>query len=98
MTRTQISLTEDQYRFLAECSRQTGESLSAIVRRAIDRLRAQEEPPRRRLLALIGAYEADRSDVAERHDEILWGRPAGAGAPPARRRVKRAGRGAKQSR
>ncbi|NLI76566.1 MAG: ribbon-helix-helix domain-containing protein [Candidatus Riflebacteria bacterium] len=72
MTRTQITLTEEQYRFLTDYSRQTGESLSSIIRRAVDRLRSQEEPPNRRVLGLIGAFQADRTDISVRHDEILW--------------------------
>ncbi len=86
MTRTQITLTEEQYRFLTDFSRQTGESLSSIIRRAVDRLRAQEEPPNRRVLGLIGAFQADRDDVSLRHDEILWGSEPEAGPAPRPRR------------
>ena len=42
MIRTQVSFTEKQYQFLKEASRQTGESLSSMVRRAIENLRRQE--------------------------------------------------------
>jgi Arc/MetJ-type ribon-helix-helix transcriptional regulator len=76
MYRTQISLTEEQHRFLVEVSRQSGESISEIIRRAVDRLRAEEDTPNRRALRLIGAFEADRPDVSVRHDKFLWGEPA----------------------
>lgn len=73
MTRTQITLKEDQYQFLVEFSRQSGDSISEIIRRAVDRLRIDEETPNRKALNLVGAFKADRSDVSVRHDEILWG-------------------------
>jgi len=76
VNRTQISLTEEQHRFLVEVSRQSGESISEIIRRAVDRLRAEEDTPNRRALGLIGAFEADRPDVSVRHDEFLWGEPS----------------------
>lgn len=77
MNRTQISLTEEQHRFLVEFSRQSGESISAIIRRAVDRLRVEQDTPNQRALRLIGAFEADKNDVSVRHDEFLWGEPAG---------------------
>ncbi|EKD82193.1 MAG: hypothetical protein ACD_39C01431G0003 [uncultured bacterium] len=73
MTRTQITLDDDQHKFLVEFSRQSGKSISAIIRRAVDRLRAEEETPNRKVLKLIGAFEADRPDISVRHDELLWG-------------------------
>ena len=78
MTRTQISLTEEQHRFLAELSRRTGTSISAIIRQAVDHLRASEGTPQRRAMQLVGAFEADRTDVSQKHDEVLWApkRPA----------------------
>ncbi|MBF0500088.1 MAG: hypothetical protein HQM09_08145 [Candidatus Riflebacteria bacterium] len=76
MNRTQISLTEEQHRFLVEVSHQSGESISEIIRRAVDRLRAENDVPNRKALRLIGAFEADRPDVSIRHDEFLWGEPS----------------------
>lgn len=73
MNRTQISLTEEQHRFLVEVSHQTGESISEIIRKAVDRLRAENDIPNRRALRLIGAFEADRPDISVRHDEYLGG-------------------------
>lgn len=80
MTRTQISLTEEQYRFLADLSRQTGDSISAIIREAVDRYRSIEDTPNRKAIRLLGAFKADRHDVSIKHDEILWnGNPDDAG-------------------
>lgn len=73
MNRTQISLTDDQHRFLVEASRQSGESISEIIRRAVDRLRAENSTPNQRALRLIGAFQADRHDVSIRHDDFLAG-------------------------
>ena len=42
MIRTQISLTTTQYSYLKERSDQTGESLSSMIRRAIEHLKKLE--------------------------------------------------------
>ncbi len=42
MIRTQISLTTTQYNYLKERSDQTGESLSSMIRRAIEHLKKLE--------------------------------------------------------
>lgn len=73
MIRTQVSLEREQYEFLKERSRRTGDSLSALIRRAIDELRARESAPDARLLSLLGAFEADRDDVSVHHDDYLAG-------------------------
>jgi hypothetical protein len=73
MPRTQITLTDDQYRFLVEFSRQSGKSISSIIRKAVDNIRSVEKTPNRMALKLVGAFEADRPDVSVHHDEILWG-------------------------
>ncbi len=73
MPRTQITLNDDQYKFLVEFSKQTGKSISAIIRKAVDHLRNEEQIPNRMVLKLVGAFEADRPDVSVRHDEFLWG-------------------------
>ena len=75
MTRTQISLTEDQHRFLVSLSRQTGESISALIRKAVDELRNKQSTPRQKALKLLGRFEADRTDISTNHDEFLWGNP-----------------------
>ena len=42
MIRTQISLTKGQHEYLKERTRLTGESLSSLIRRAIEHLRQLE--------------------------------------------------------
>jgi predicted transcriptional regulator len=69
--RTQILLEPEQYDYLRVLAEQTGRSISFLVRTAVARFRAEEADRTRRALALLGAFEADRPDVSERHDE-LW--------------------------
>ncbi len=45
MKRTQISLTEKQYQLLKAMAEQSGESVSAIIRRAIERMKKAERQP-----------------------------------------------------
>ena len=73
MVRTQISLTEEQYRFLKEEAHHTGQSLSALIRRAVDDYRSSADAPRRRALDLLGAFEADREDISIHHDRYFPG-------------------------
>ena len=76
MNRTQISLTEAQHSFLLRLSRETGESIAAIIRRAVDQMRQENETPSGRAQRMIGAFEADASDVSVHHDTYLWGSPS----------------------
>jgi len=71
MVRTQISLTEEQHRFLKEMSHETGESLSSLIRRAVENLRDEHLARARRALELLGAFKADKKDVSVRHDHYL---------------------------
>jgi Arc/MetJ-type ribon-helix-helix transcriptional regulator len=71
MVRTQVSLTEEQHRFLTSLARQSGVSLSTLVREAVGLLKQSRTPPAERALALLGAFEADRPDISVHHDEYL---------------------------
>ena len=73
MVRTQILFQEDQYQFLKARSRETGTSISALVRDIVERLRRSEPPRRQQAIQLLGAFEADHDDVSIRHDEYLTG-------------------------
>ena len=71
MIRTQIMLTEEQHAYLKELARQTGRSLSDLIRQAIEEQRSKNPTPVERIIALIGAFEDDRGDVSERHDDYF---------------------------
>jgi hypothetical protein len=71
MVRAQILLEPEQHEFLKELSQRTGDSLSELVRRAVDAMRAQVSSPDGRLLLALGAHRADRPDVSVRHDHYL---------------------------
>lgn len=71
MVRTQISLTEEQHRFLKELAHETGESLSSLIRRAVENLKNEQLARTRQALDLLGAFKADKKDVSVRHDHYL---------------------------
>lgn len=71
MVRAQVLLEEDQYRFLKERATSTGSSISAVLRDSVELMRSDEAARRRQALDLLGAFEADRTDVSLRHDEYL---------------------------
>ena len=73
MVRTQILLEEDQYQFLKARSRETGDSVSALVRKIVERLRRSEPPLKQQAIQLLGTFEADRDDVSIHHDKYFAG-------------------------
>jgi Arc/MetJ-type ribon-helix-helix transcriptional regulator len=77
MVRTQISLTDDQHGWLKEQARSEDVSMSELVRRALELMRRHREDRKRAVLDSIGAFVADRDDVAANHDGYLAGTYAG---------------------
>ena len=74
MVRTQVLLTEHQHTVLKELSRESGLSLSELVRQAVEKMFAERPRTRREsLLGLLGAFGGGPVDVAENHDHYLWG-------------------------
>lgn len=75
MVRTQVQFTEEQYRAIKELSRQSGEPIAAIVRRAVDRLLLTRKPDRSALYRIAsevaGKYEAGGADISVKHDDYL---------------------------
>ena len=77
MIRTQIQLTEAQYRELRRLAAETGSSMAEIVRRALDRALSVGAPSRRDLYRqaaeIVGAFPDRRgaADVAREHDAYL---------------------------
>jgi hypothetical protein len=54
-------------------ARKRGTSMAALIRDAVDRTYggADEAARWRRALESVGGFRSDRSDVSERHDELL---------------------------
>ncbi len=79
MVRTQIQLTEEQARKVRRIAKEEGVSMTAIIRRWIDRGLAERHPARaelwERALAEIGRFEdpSGATDVAANHDRYLDG-------------------------
>ncbi|MFW5722891.1 MAG: hypothetical protein ACOCVU_05890 [Desulfohalobiaceae bacterium] len=75
MIRTQIQLTDEQYRRLKEVSHESHESLAAVVRKALDQFLFTRRPDRsvlyRQAQAVAGRHVAGRSDIAREHDAFL---------------------------
>lgn len=65
-------------------ARERGTPVASLVREALAAYvaRAQEAPT----LSFIGAGASGRSDVAERHEELLWREPHGGSSGPAERK------------
>jgi len=75
MVRTQIQLTNEQARTLKELSLACGESVAALIRKAVDQLLITGKPDHATLYrqagAVVGKYKADRPDIAVDHDRYL---------------------------
>ncbi len=75
MVRTQVYLTEAQHAALHRAAERSGVSMTAELRRLIDRhLLAKGEDAgtsRESVFSFVDMAESDASDVAERHDDYL---------------------------
>lgn len=76
MIRMQVRLTEEQASALRRIAARDGVSMPEVIRRAIDRMAAQEPAPdwediKQRARAAAGSVRLGAPDVAERHDEYL---------------------------
>jgi hypothetical protein len=74
MHRTQISLEERQYDFLAQESSRQGISLSELIRRLISDYMRQHPTEPDPLDRLAGIAEGDGEAVGRLHDDYLFGR------------------------
>ena len=67
----QIYLREDQIEALRIVSERRGESLASLIREGVDllleKLPTSEDP----LLDIVGLYDSEPEDLAEKHDEYL---------------------------
>lgn len=75
MVRRQIQLTERQDAELRRRARESGKSISAVVREAIDGLGATDDMAERwrRALSVVGKYRdiEGKTDVARNHDKYF---------------------------
>lgn len=72
MVRTQIQLTDEQFRMLKQLSASTGRSMAELIREAVDRLGPVTGVDRRaRAIAAIGGFRSGSSDVSGSHDDEL---------------------------
>jgi len=76
MIRTQIQLTKEQVKAIKRVAAAQGESLAAVVRRAIDMMlkaapAEDREDQRKRALEIVGKFRSGRSDVSTSHDSHL---------------------------
>ena len=71
MKRTTIFVPETLERDLQLCARRQGKSAAALVREAVADYISRTRPVGR-LPAFTGAFDSGRSDIAERHEELLF--------------------------
>jgi hypothetical protein len=73
--RIPIGLTDSQHARLGREAARRHVSVGALVREAVDATFPEElearRAARRRSFAVLGAFDSGRSDISERHDEIL---------------------------
>jgi hypothetical protein len=75
MVRTQIQLSQDQYRKVKRLAREEGVSLAEIIRRFIDDALGKQAGDRGarydRAEGLLGAFHAAERDLSTKHDRHL---------------------------
>ena len=73
MVRTQIQFEKGTYEKLKARSKATGNSISEIVRRALDRNMETEEFDQkwRRAAESLGKFSSGLKDLSEKHDQYL---------------------------
>ena len=73
--RIPIGLTDSQHARLGREAARRRMSIGALVREAVDATFPEElearRAARRRSMAVVGAFDSGRSDISERHDELL---------------------------
>jgi Ribbon-helix-helix protein, copG family len=77
MTRTQVTIEEQEYRFLKAQAAESGASLSAVVRELVRERMRQEAAAAPHVWEVAGLVT--ESDITGRdHDAVLYGHPSGA--------------------
>jgi predicted transcriptional regulator len=72
MKRTTVFLDETLERDLQAIARQEKRPVAALVREALAAYVANREPATAPALSFVGAGASGRSDIAERHEDLLW--------------------------
>jgi hypothetical protein len=73
MVRTQVYFSEEQHQALREAAAREGISMTAFLRRLVERdlLSKVKSPAKDAVMALADLGRSGRSDNSERHDEAL---------------------------
>jgi Ribbon-helix-helix protein, copG family len=73
MERVQLQLTRDQVAALRRRADETGRSIAALVREAVQSWIAEDQRQGRvaRALGVVGRFDSGLGDVAENHDAYL---------------------------
>ena len=75
MVRTQVYFSEEQHRALRHAARREGVSMTAFLRRIVERelvgKAAQPAYSKDAIMAFIGLGSAEPGDTSERHDKAL---------------------------
>ena len=76
MVRTQIQLTEDQYKQLKQLALRRRRSLATLVREGVEKVLKEAGEPNlveahRQALLIVGKYNSGDKDVSTRHDQYL---------------------------
>ena len=75
MVRTQVYFSEEQHRALRQAAIREGISMTALLRRMVERelgrRLASEDYAKDAVTALVGLGRSGRSDISENHDEAL---------------------------
>jgi predicted transcriptional regulator len=75
MKRTTVLLDETTAPRLEQQARQRRQPKTVLIREALDQYLDRGPQDRLPRLAFVAAGRSGRSDVAERHDELLWREP-----------------------
>jgi hypothetical protein len=73
MQRVQVQFTPEQLAGLARGAQESGTSVAAVVRQAVDAWLGETERRHRieNALGVVGAFRSGLGDLAERHDDYL---------------------------
>jgi len=75
MVRTQVYFSEEQHRALRRAARREGISMTALLRRMVERelvgRTARPDYSKDAIMAFVGLGSTEPDDISERHDEAL---------------------------